>query len=85
MRSLVHSVLLLLLNYIILSINQNFKPAVRSSKDEVEKCFEKCGDKDADDADKINECQAECVDDEVSNGRSRSTIGPRGKHIIQRV
>jgi hypothetical protein len=62
-------------------LTQKYVPAVRSSEEDVEKCFKKCGDKNADDADKISECQVECVDDEVSNGRSRSNIGPRGKHI----
>ena len=53
----------------------------RSPDEELERCFERCGDgKDVDDEDKIVECQVECVDDQLATGRSRRNIGPRGEY-----
>lgn len=52
----------------------------RSSKDEVEKCFEKCGDKDVKKSDKLVECQTECVTTAEGNGRTRSSVGPTGMY-----
>ena len=51
----------------------------RSSKDEVEKCFEKCGSKNYK-SDKLVECQNECVVTSESNGRTRSSVGPTGMY-----
>lgn len=66
--------------------SQNFKPQVLASEDnDLEKCFEKCGDgKDADDADDIKECQLDCVEEQVVNGRSRSSLGPNGEFLYMK-
>lgn len=47
---------------------------------EVEKCFNKCGDKDVKKSDKLVECQTECVATAVVNGRARSSVGPTGMY-----
>ena len=69
-------------------ILQSFKPQVHASEDDndLEKCFERCGrGKDVDDADDIEECQLDCIEEQVVNGRSRSSIGPNGKFYVLMV
>lgn len=51
----------------------------KKEKDEVKECFTKCK-KEVDKYEKMVECQTECVAEGVSNGRSRSSMGPNGEY-----
>ena len=59
------------------------KPQVRAHPghdDDLERCFERCGrGKDVEDADDIEECQLDCIAEQVENGRARSALGPNGE------
>lgn len=64
---------------------KNFKPQVLVSEDDddLEKCFERCGrGKDVEDADDIEECQLDCIEEQVENGRSRNALGPNGVEAL---
>ena len=57
--------------------------ALRSSnQSELRSCFLKCGRKDVDKANKVEDCQTECVDDQTATGRSSSSIGPFGEWTL---
>ena len=58
---------------------------VSEDDDDLEKCFERCGrGKDVEDADDIEECQLDCIEEQVENGRSRNALGPNGEFSLMK-